>query len=142
MKITNKQTTVTVKKDFKTGALEIKAGRKFNARDVNVNGLVIWMGHGWNEVVPHEYLGEYEITYNIVKTDGNTTTKEKIREDVTEVYNEHWKNTRAKIEKDKKHAAKVNLKNRIATLRKTIKFVNTGKAEKELKMLLEELTQF
>ena len=62
-------------------------------------------------------------------------------EDITKNWIEHCE----KLE-DKKRARlakidQINTKNRIAAIRKTIKYVKTGKADKELTLLLNHLSR-
>jgi hypothetical protein len=141
MKITNRQTKVTLAKNFKCGMVDLKKGQVFDARDVREAGLVIVTGHGMNEVVPHDCLGTYKETYNEVTDDGNVRTIKMVKADVTEIWVAHWKNLAEKDAANKLRAKKATLKNQVATLRKAIEYVKNGNAEKELANLLAELAK-
>jgi len=139
MKITNRQTTVTLAENFKCGMVDLKKGQVFDARDVREAGLVIVTGHGMNEVVPHDCLGTYEETHNEVTDDNNVRTIKMVKADVTEIWVAFWKNLAEKNAADNLRAEKAKLKKHIATVRATIEYVKKGEAEKELKNLLTEL---
>ncbi len=141
MKITNRKTTVTLAKDFKTKTLDYKKGHQFDARNITEDGLVITCGHGWNEIIPHDNLGTYEETYNEVTTHGDTKTIKNIKRDVTEIWVTHWKKLADKKAAETLHAEKARIKKNIANLRATIKYVKKGEAEKELTNLLAELAK-
>ena len=140
-KITNQKTTVELAKNFNNGTINYKKGHRFDVRNLTENGVVIVCGHGWNEVIPHDYLGKYEATYNEVTTIDDTVTIKKVKFDATNVWKTHWN----KLAEKKNAAARrnniINLKKNIATLRKTIKFVKKGEAEKNLNNLLAELAK-
>ena len=104
-KITNIRTTVALKKDYTYTyygtTTVIPKGTKYNARDVRPDGLVIVLGHGAAEVVPHEYLGKYVKTYTVTGKvfdgrGGFDTYSKNVKEDVTKVWIAHWKNEAAK----------------------------------------------
>ena len=139
MKITNRKTTVTLAKNFNCGMVNFKEGQVFDARDVREAGLVVVTGYGMNEVIPHDFLGTYEETYNEVINDGDTKITKKIKADVTEIWVAHWKNLAEKNAAENLRAKKAKLKKHIATVRATIEYVKKGEAEKELKNLLTEL---
>jgi len=147
-KITGRKTTVTIKKPYTYNyygvTTTLAKGAKFNARDVREEGLVIVLGHGAAEVVPHEYLGKYTLTYTEVDVRGDgrngvLETKRIVTENVTEDYVAYWKKLADKRAAANAHVARVDLKRRIADLRKTIKYVKTGKAETELTELFAKL---
>ena len=138
-KITNRKTTVKLAKNFNNGIIDYKKGHRFDVRNLTENGVVIVCGHGWNEVIPHDYLGKYEATYNEVTTINDIVTIEKIKFDVTNVWRTHWKKLAEKKAIAERRNNIINLKKNIATLRKTIKFVKKGEAEKNLNNLLAEL---
>lgn len=147
-KITNVKTTVTLKKPFTYTyygtTTTIPKGTKFNTKDFGHDGIVIVLGHGATEVIPHNYLGEYTKTYTVTKEifDGRIfleAVRKTVEEDVTNVWLAYWKKEAAKKAAAEARADRINTKNRIAALRKTIKFVKTGKAEKELTLLLEKI---
>ena len=122
----------------------IKKGTKFDARAVRLDGLVIVLGFGANEVIPHNYLGKYERTTVTVKSlfdgrNGFETVRKAVTKDVTNDYVAFWKKEAAKKAAVEARVDRINTKNRIAAIRKTIKFVKTGKAEKELALLLNHL---
>ena len=139
MKITNRKTTVTLAKNFNCGMVNFKEGQVFDARDVREAGLVVVTGYGMNEVIPHDFLGTYEETYNEVINDGDTKITKKVKADVTEIWVAHWKNLAEKNAAENLRAKKAKLKKHIATVRATIEYVKKGEAEKELKNLLTEL---
>jgi hypothetical protein len=139
MKITNRKTTVTLAKNFNYGMVNFKEGQVFDARDVREAGLVVVTGYGMNEVIPHDFLGTYEETYNEVINDGDTKITKKVKADVTEIWVAHWKNLAEKNAAENLRAKKAKLKKHIATVRATIEYVKKGEAEKELKNLLTEL---
>lgn len=147
-KITNVKTTVTLKKDYTYTyygtTTTIPKGTKFNVRDVRPDGLVIVLGHGAAEVIPHNYLGKYIKTYTVKKAtwDGRNgwgSIHKTIKEDVTEVWLAYWKKEAAEKAAAEVRTDRINTKNRIAAIRRTIKYVKTGKAEKELNLLLNHL---
>lgn len=147
-KITNVKTTVTLKKDFTYTFYgvdtTIPKGTKFNARDVRLDGLVIVLGHGNTEVIPHNYLGKYIKTYNITREmfdgrNGFETFRKTVKEDVTDVWIAHWKKLAEKNTANNVKAELNFIKRKIADLRKTIKFVKNGEAEKELARLVEKI---
>lgn len=149
-KITNvkTKTTVTLKKDYTYTYYgvdtTIPKGTKFDARDVRPDGLVIVLGHGAAEVIPHEYLGKYIKTYTVKKAtwDGRNgwgSIHKTIKEDVTDVWVNHWKKLAEKEAANNVKAERNLVKRKIADLRKTIKFVKNGEAEKELARLLEKI---
>ena len=141
MKITNRKTTVTLANDFKNKTLDYKRGHQFDARNVTEKGLVITCGHGWNEIIPHDHLGKYEETYNEVTIDGGTTITKKVKVDVTQIWQAHWKKLAEKKTAENLRAEKARLKKHIANLRATIEYVKKGEAEKELTNLLAELAK-
>lgn len=147
-KITNEKTTVTLTKPFTYTyygvTTTIPKGTKFNVRNVYPEGLVIVLGHGAGEVIPHSYLGKYTKTYTVTKEifdgrNGFETVRKTVNEDVTKVWLAYWKKEAAKKAAAEARADRINTKNRIAAIRKTIKYVKTGKAEKELALLLEKI---
>lgn len=149
--ITNVKTTVVLKKPFTYTyygvTTTIPKDTTFNTRDFVNDGIRIVLGHGDAEVIPHDYLGKYTKTYTVTKEtfDDNgylTVVRKTVKEDVTKDWVTYWKR-----EADKKAAAatridRINTKNRIAALRKTIKYVKTGAAEAELNRLLNHLANF
>ena len=141
MKITNYKTTVTLANDFKNATLHYKKGQVFDARKVKLIGLVVVTGQGWNEVIPHDFLGTYEETYNEVTTDGDTKTIKTVKNDVTEKWLVIWKKLAEKETAKKILAEKARLKLRIATVRKAIAYVEKGDAKKELDNLLAEFAK-
>ena len=150
-KITNVKTTVTLKKDYTYTyygtTTTIPKGTKFNTKNFGHDGIVLVLGHGANEVIPHDYLGKYVKTYTVTKKiydgrNGVETVRKTVNEDVTNVWVAHWKNEAAKKAAAEDRTDRINTKNRIAALRKTIKYVKTGKAEKELDLLLNHLAKF
>ena len=147
-KITNVKTTVALKKPFTYTyygvTTTVPKGTKFNARNVHPEGVVIVLGHGAGEVIPHNYLGKYVKTYTVTEgifdgRNGYDTYRKTVKEDVTKVWHAYWKKEAAKKAAAEARTDRINTKNRIAALRKTIKFVKTGKAEKELALLLEKI---
>lgn len=147
-KITNVKTTVTLKKDYTYTYYgvdtTIPKGTKFDVRNVRPDGLVIVLGHGAAEVVPHDYLGKYTKTYTVKKAifdgrNGWDSIHKTVNEDVTKVWLAYWKKEAAKKAAAEVRTDRINTKNRIAAIRRTIKYVKTGKAEKELNLLLNHL---
>lgn len=144
----NAKTTVTLKKNYTYNFYgvdtTIKKGTRFNARDVRLDGLVLVLGFGANEVIPHDYLGKYTKTYTVTGKvfdgrGGFDTYHKTVKEDVTDLWLAYWKKEAAKKAAVEARVDRINTKNRIAAIRKTIKYVKTGKAEKELDLLLEKI---
>lgn len=147
-KITNVKTTVTLKKPFTYTyygvTTTIPKGTTFNTKNFGANGIVLVLGHGANEVIPHNYLGRYVKTYTVTEgiwdgRNGFDTYRKTVKEDVTDVWLAYWKKEAAKKAAAEARVDRINTKNRIAAIRKTIKYVKTGKAEKELALLLEKI---
>ncbi len=138
MKITNRKTTVTLANDFKCGMVDFKKGQVFDARKVKLAGLIVATGCGMDEIIPHDFLGTYEETYNEVTADGE---KKKVTVDATEIWLAHWKALAEKEAAENLRLKKTMLKNQVATVRKTIEYVKNGNAEKELANLLAELAK-
>jgi hypothetical protein len=147
-KITNVKTTVTLKKPFTYTyygvTTTIPKGTKFNTKNFGHNGIVLILGHGAAEVIPHNYLGKYTKTYTVTEAlfdgrNGFETVRKTVNEDVTKVWLAYWKKAAAKKAGAEARVDRINTKNRIAAIRKTIKYVKTGKAEKELALLLNHL---
>ena len=145
-KITNVKTTVALKKPYTYTyygvTTTIPKGTTFNTKNFGHDGIVIVLGHGANEVIPHNYLGKYTKTYTVTEgvwdgRGGFDTYRKTVKEDVTDVWLAYWK--KANAEKAAAEARIDRINNRIAAIRKTIKYVKTGKAEKELALLLEKI---
>lgn len=140
MKITNVKTTVILKKPFTYTyygvTSTISKGTVFNTNQFGHNGIVIVLGHGDAEVIPHDYLGKYIKTWNEVITDGKVTEIKKCKKDVTDEWLAYWKNLADKKVAAENRDNRIKTKQRIANLRKTIKYVKSGVAEKELNELL------
>ena len=138
-KITNRKTTVKLTKNFNNKVIKFPKGTLFDARTINENGVNVTCGQGWNEVIPHDYLGNYTETYNVVHTVNNTTTTTAVKEDVTHIWLAHWQKLANRKTEIARHQKLTNLRKQIADLRKTIKYVTNGTADNELKQLLNQL---
>jgi len=143
MTIKGYKTTVTLAKDFTYNFYGVehivRKGTKFDTKGMRLDGIVMVLGHGNNEVIPHDYLGKYEATWKEVAKEGNTMTTIEKNEDVTAQWVNYWKEQTDKCNAARAKQERADNKRRIAELRKTIAFVKTGEAEAKLKELLAKI---
>lgn len=142
-KILRKQTVAALKEDFTLDCMgsktTYKKGTTFNVKRMNEQGVIIILGHGLNEIIPRELLGKYTCTWTEVYLTNDGAIHKNKRKDVTKEWNEHWDGivNKDKVRQQKQQIEKNNL--RIKELKKLIKFVKSGEAEKELNNLNNNL---
>ena len=135
-KILRKQTVAALKEDFTLDCMgsktTYKKGATFNVKRMDERGVIIVLGHGLNEIIPRELFDKYTCTWVEVYKNGDSTTHKNKKKDVTKEWNEHWNTiiNKDKARQQKQQIEKNNL--RIKELKKLIKFVKSGEAEKEL----------
>lgn len=135
-KILRKQTVAALKEDFTLDCMgskhTYKKGTTFNVKRMNEQGVIIVLGHGISEIIPRELFNKYTCTWTEVYLTADGAIHKNKRKDVTKEWNEHWDGivNKDKVRQQKQQIEKNNL--RIKELKKLIKFVKSGEAEKEL----------
>lgn len=140
MKIKNKVTTVTLGSNYTVdtmcGPKVYKKGTRFNSNGLTNDGVYMVEGHGIGHRIPRELFTKYTLGWTEVeeKMEGNVKVVSTVRKtkDVTKDWMDMWKKRDDKKEKEQRHKARVWAKNRIAEIRRQIKFVKSGEAELEL----------
>lgn len=142
-KILRKQTVAALKEDFTLDCMgskhTYKKGTTFNVKRMNEQGVIIILGHGLNEIIPRELFDKYTCTWVEVYKNGDSTIHKNKKKDVTKEWNEHWNNIINKEKLRKQQQQEMYNKLRIKDLKKLIKFVKSGEAEKELNNLNNNL---
>lgn len=135
-KIIRDQTLATLKEDFTLDCLgskhTYKKGATFNVKRMNEKGVIIVLGHGIREIIPRELFDKYTRTWVEVFKNGDTTIHKNKKKDVTKEWNEHWDIILNKEKIMKQHEEEIIKNLRVKDLKKLIKFVKSGQAEKEL----------
>ena len=140
MKIKNKVTTVTLGSDYTVdtmcGPKVYKKGTRFYSYQLTNDGVYMVEGHGIGHRIPRELFTKYTLGWTEVeeKMEGNAKVVSTVRKtkDVTKDWMDMWKKHDDKKENEQRHQARVWTKNRIAEIRRQIKFVKSGEAELEL----------
>ena len=123
--------------------ISYKQGTRFPTSSLQEVGIVITMGHGLSEVIPLALFKEFTESWTEVtrtKEHGKPVVEVRVKhcEDTTATWLAHlamWRTKNAVCERD------VVAKERIAYLRKIISLVESGKAAKELRGLVETLNR-
>lgn len=135
-KILRKQTVAALKEDFTLDCMgsktTYKKGTTFNVKRMDERGVIIVLGHGISEIIPRELFDKYTCTWVEVYKNGDSTIHKNKKKDVTKEWNEHWNNIVNKEKLRKQREQETYNKLRIKDLKKLIKFVKSGEAEKEL----------
>lgn len=135
-KILRKQTVAALKEDFTLDCMgskhTYKKGTTFNVKRMNEQGVIIVLGHGINEIIPRELFNKYTCTWTEVYLTNDGGIYKNKRKDVTNEWNKHWGKIIIKNKLKEQRQQKIVKKLRVKELKKLIKFVKSGEAEKEL----------
>ena len=151
MKIKNEKHFATLGKDYTAkdamcGPITYKKGETFPTHGMyETNGHHVVEGHGIGHIIPRELFTKFTCTWDEVEKEtvnGVTTTKVTHKEeDETKKILDWWAERDAKKNDAKTRHERAVLRARIANLRKNIKAVKTGEAEKELEIYLDMLAK-
>lgn len=138
-KILRKQTVAALNEDYTFECMgsktTYKKGTTFNVKRMDHRGVIIILGHGLSELIPREFFGKYTCSWVEVYKNSDSTIHKNKSKDVTKEWNEHW-NSIINKDKLKQQRQQIELNNlRSKELKKLIKFVKSGEAEKELKSI-------
>jgi len=138
-KILRKQTVASLNEDFTLDCMgsktTYKKGTTFNVKKMDHRGVIIVLGHGLSELIPRELFGKYTCSWVEVYKNGDSTIHKNKSKDVTKEWNEHWNSIINKEKLRGQREEEMYNKLKIKDLKKLIKFVKSGEAEKELASL-------
>jgi len=138
-KILRKQTVASLNEDFTLDCMgsktTYKKGTTFNVKKMDHRGVIIVLGHGLSELIPRELFGKYTCSWVEVYKNGDSTIHKNKSKDVTKEWNEHWDSIVNKEKLRGQWEEEMYNKLKIKDLKKLIKFVKSGNAEKELASL-------
>jgi len=138
-KILRKQTVAALNEDFTLDCMgsktTYKKGTTFNVKRMDHRGVIIILGHGISELIPRQLFGKYTCSWVEVYKNGDSTIHKNKSKDVTKEWNEHWDSIVNKEKLRGQWEEEMYNKLKIKDLKKLIKFVKSGNAEKELASL-------
>jgi len=138
-KILRKQTVATLNEDYTLDCMgsktTYKKGTTFNVKRMDHRGVIIILGHGLSELIPRKLFDKYTCSWVEVYKNGDSTIHKNKSKDVTKEWNEHWDSIVNKEKLREQRQEEMYNKLKIKDLKKLIKFVKSGNAEKELASL-------